>query len=63
VLPVELRRTMGLDLKDTIEIYIDGDNIFLKKYNPSCIICGKVKNITYFRDKIVCQDCIDEIKQ
>jgi len=35
VLPKELRRTLGIEEKDPIEIYIDGDKIILKKYLPN----------------------------
>ena len=35
VLPVELRRTLSIAEKDSLEIYVDGSNIMLKKYqNP-----------------------------
>lgn len=30
VLPKELRRTLGIEEKDPVEIYIDGDKIILK---------------------------------
>ena len=32
VLPMELRRVLGIDKKDPVEIFIDGDKIILKKY-------------------------------
>jgi transcriptional pleiotropic regulator of transition state genes len=35
VLPIELRRTLGVGQKDPLEIYIDGDKIILKKYTPN----------------------------
>lgn len=35
VLPKELRRTLGIEEKDPVEIYIDGDKIILKKYQPN----------------------------
>lgn len=35
VIPKELRRTLGIDLKDPLEIYIDGDQIILQKYQPN----------------------------
>ena len=37
VLPMELRRTLGVDTKDALEIYTEGDSIILKKYAPCCI--------------------------
>ena len=44
VLPIELRRTMGIEVKDALEIYVDGDHIVLKKYEPSCVFCGNAKD-------------------
>ena len=32
VIPIELRRTMGIEEKDALEIYVDSDKIILKKY-------------------------------
>ena len=32
VIPIELRRTLGIDLKDALEIYVDEEKIVLKKY-------------------------------
>ncbi|KOS61705.1 AbrB/MazE/SpoVT family DNA-binding domain-containing protein [Lysinibacillus agricola] len=35
VLPIELRRTLGIDVKDALEIFIDKDQIILQKYQPN----------------------------
>ena len=40
VLPIELRRTLDIAEKDSIEIYVDGSSIILKKYEPTCVFCG-----------------------
>lgn len=37
VIPIELRRTLGIDEKDALEIYVDNERIVLKKYEPACI--------------------------
>ena len=39
VIPIELRKTMGIAIKDTLEIFTEGDEIILKKYQPGCIFC------------------------
>ena len=62
VLPIELRRTLGIEIKDPIEIYVDGDYIVLKKYEPACIFCGNEKDVTRIHDKNVCANCISELK-
>ena len=35
VLPIELRRTLDIEVKDALEIYVDGAQIILKKYEPA----------------------------
>jgi transcriptional pleiotropic regulator of transition state genes len=57
VIPIELRRTLGIAEKDALEIYVDQEKIILKKYEPACIFCGNADNITHFRGKNVCEEC------
>ncbi|MEG2377316.1 MAG: AbrB/MazE/SpoVT family DNA-binding domain-containing protein [Clostridia bacterium] len=61
VLPIELRRKMGIAEKDSLEIYVEGDSIILKKYEPACIFCGNARNVTTFMDKNVCASCAHEL--
>ena len=63
VLPKELRTVLDIDIKDPVEIYTEGEYIVLKKYNPSCCLCGSMDNLRYFKDKKVCQKCIDSFKE
>ena len=62
VLPVELRRRMNINVKDPLEIYVDGDAIVLRKYQPKCIFCGDVKDITSHKEKTICKKCLQELK-
>ena len=57
VLPIELRRTLDIDIRDPLEIFVDGNSIVLKKYTPCCIFCGSDKNVVDFKDKLVCAAC------
>ena len=61
VIPIELRRTLGINIKDALEIYVDGEKIVLKIYDPACIFCGNADNIKLFSGRIVCQDCISNM--
>ncbi|PMB06570.1 AbrB family transcriptional regulator [Fischerella thermalis CCMEE 5273] len=61
VLPVELRRTMDIDVRDPLEIYVDGTNVILKKYSPSCLFCGQVEQVVTYRNKNVCENCLKEL--
>ena len=61
VLPIELRRTLGIDIKDPIEIYVHEDTIILRKHDPACVFCGGNKNIVSYRGKNICSDCAKEL--
>lgn len=62
VIPIELRRTLDISIKDSLEIFVDNNYIMLKKYEPACIFCGQAKDITTFKGKNICPDCIEELK-
>lgn len=61
VLPIELRRTLDIDVKDALEIYVDGNQIILKKYEPACVFCGSSTDVIHYKNKNVCKNCIHEI--
>ncbi len=58
VLPIELRRTLGIEENDRIEIFVDGESIILRKYQPACIFCDNAKDIINYKGKNICPDCI-----
>ncbi len=62
VIPVELRRTLGIKTDDSLEVFVDGDYIMLKKYEPACIFCGNAKDVEVIHGKNVCKNCIEELK-
>ena len=62
VLPIELRRNLNIDIKDPLEIYVQGDTIILKKYQPGCVFCGNTDVIQY-KEKYVCKNCIKEMNE
>ncbi len=62
VLPMELRKTLDLKVKDSIEITTDKGSIILRKYSPACIFCGKETKVANFKGKNICSKCLNEIK-
>lgn len=63
VLPIEMRRTLDIAEKDSLEIYVDGTSVILKKYKPSCIFCDSNKDVVQFKGKNVCPKCLREIAE
>lgn len=62
VIPIELRRTMDIGLRDTLEIFVEDDSIILKKYHPACIFCNDARDVVSFHDKLVCKRCLEQLK-
>lgn len=58
VLPIELRRTLDIAEKDSLEIYVDEDCIILRKYQPACIFCDNARDVVVYKGKNICRDCI-----
>ena len=63
VLPMELRNKMDISNRDPVEIFTEDDKIILKKYQPSCIFCGDADDVTYFKGKLVCKNCIKALSE
>lgn len=63
VLPIELRRTLDIAEKDSLEIYVDGPKIILKKYNPACIFCDDASDVINYRGRNVCPACLKDLKK
>ena len=62
VLPIEMRRTLNIEEKDSLEIYVEGDNVILRKYQATCIFCESTKNLLNFNSKNICPDCLKKLK-
>lgn len=61
VLPIELRRTLEISEKDSLEIYVEGEQIILKKYEPACIFCNNAANVIVFKGRNVCENCVRDM--
>jgi len=58
VIPIELRRTLGIAEKDSLEIYVDSEKIILKKYEPACIFCHSAEDMVNYKGKNICEECL-----
>ena len=63
VIPIEIRNKFDIAEKDPIEIYVDGSSIVLKKYEPNCVFCGNTKNLSIYKDKLICAKCANQIAE
>ena len=61
VIPSELRKTMNINKKDPMEMYVEGNKIILTKYSPGCIFCANIEEVEEYMEKSVCKDCKEKM--
>jgi transcriptional pleiotropic regulator of transition state genes len=59
VIPMELRRRLGIQSGDGVEILVNGSDLILQKWLPGCIFCGNTEGLTKYRSKWMCVECAD----
>lgn len=60
-LPIELRRNLNLNIKDPVEIFVEGDSIILKKYSPCDIFTGDKEDLIEYHGMMVSKKSIEEM--
>jgi transcriptional pleiotropic regulator of transition state genes len=58
VIPIEIRKSLGLGEKDLLEISVHDDVIMLARPQASCIFCGDGSDLREHRGRAVCPACI-----
>ena len=66
VIPHEARDLLSIAIKDPLEVYVGEEDgkpvVILKKYCAGCVICNAMDNCIRFNGKLVCRECIEELK-
>lgn len=62
VIPNEILKTLNLKKQDTIEFFTEGECLILKRYTKDCSFCGNLENLIEFKEKNICKNCIDKLK-
>ena len=63
VLPIEIRRMMGIKEKDALEIFTEDNRIILRKYEPTCTFCKNADHLVIFADKRICPECLQKLHE
>lgn len=62
-IPSELRRGFDMEIHDPVEIYMDKDFIYLRKYEPFDIFTGEDGELIDYKGKKVSRASIEEMAQ
>jgi transcriptional pleiotropic regulator of transition state genes len=63
VIPAELRHMLGIATGTGVEMYMADTSIFLERYVPGCLFCGKTEGLQGYRGKWMCRECLELIEQ
>lgn len=60
VIPMELRRMLGIEDNSPMEIFMDGENIVLRVYRPACMLCNNdnEEEVIVRDGKRLCRQCL-----
>lgn len=64
VVPIELRRSMEMDIGNSIEFFIDVESkrMMMRSYRTrECLFCQAMDDLTYFHERFVCSECLHEL--
>lgn len=62
VIPMELRKSLGIGVRDPLAVFVDGERIVLQKYDQACLLCGSTEDVGDVKGKSVCSACVKSIK-
>ncbi|MGE7827967.1 AbrB/MazE/SpoVT family DNA-binding domain-containing protein [Paenibacillus sp. NPDC093718] len=63
VIPIELRKVMGMNEGDSVEFFMDEqtNRLMFRKYQAGCLFCDSMDSISYFRGRQVCSSCLRDM--
>ncbi len=56
-IPVAMRREIGIQAGDPMEVSLNNGMVTVKPYMPRCIFCGSTGNVRKMLGKGICPEC------
>ena len=63
VVPKEIRKVNDINEGDAMEIFVDGESVILRKYQPACVFCNEARETISYKGKKICNKCLEDIKR
>ncbi len=61
VIPVGMRRTLGISEGDELEFAVEDDRIVLDRPQDRCVVCSQDNGLIELRGRHVCGSCVEEL--
>ncbi|CAB4859490.1 MAG: AbrB/MazE/SpoVT family DNA-binding domain-containing protein [Actinobacteria bacterium] len=63
VLPVEIRRSLGIEVGDLINVSVDGQRVVMRKVSSGCTFCDSPDQLREFADRLICEACVTRLTE
>jgi len=63
VVPVEMRRLLGINEGDLLDIHVESGRLVMSRIEHSCLFCGSNEDLRMFKDRLVCRACSTAISR
>ena len=60
-IPKHMRKALGVEDGEPVELYLDGNTLIIKKASNACIFCDNTESLTLFNGKYVCAECTSKL--
>ena len=62
VISKDIRKHLGIQAGDVLQINTDGESIVIKKAEKKCIFCNSADNLREFEGKTLCGTCLERLR-
>ena len=62
VISKDIRRHLGIQAGDVLQINTEGDTIVIKKAEKKCIFCNSGDNLREYESKTICAGCLERLR-
>jgi len=62
VIPASIRKALGVNEGETVEVGVEGDAVVLRRAADTCTFCSSEDHLDLFRGKAVCWSCMAALR-
>ena len=62
-IPKHIRRALGVNDGEPVELFLEGNALIIKKSSEECLFCESNEELTYFKGKYICKECIARLSE
>ena len=63
VIPASIRRILGLERGDHLDVRLEGDRIVVTKVPPACVFCNGGVDLLQLSGKRLCRPCLQDVNR